>query len=403
MKKERFLQRFLLCLCLVVLVLVAFPFLWSFGGQAADQEKTLKIGVVVPLTGMFAAGLRDIVDAIKPTADLMNKKGSVSVNGQRYLIELVIVDDQSSPAGAVAAVNKLIQDRIKFMIPPYFIPNVLAVSSLANEAKIVSTKPMASGQEAVNPNTPYSFASSALVYNTPVSYDYLKRHYPNAKRIAIVSPDDPGVNNWCKQARSEMQKNGLELVFDDRFKVATEDFYPILTKALEKKPDAIDMIGVIEPWSAGIINQSRELGFKGPIFTSTGILGDVNIVKGMVNPQYLNDIFHAEMDVLSPKMTPIVKDFRTIVERNAKKPLTTAHVTVLDAVYVLVQGIEKAQSLDADDVRRALEGMKNIDTVNGKGRMAGEDLFGINHVVRRPIAISGISNGKVWCEFTNRD
>jgi len=47
--------------------------------------------------------------------------------------------------------------------------------------------------------------------------------------------------------------------------------------------------------------------------------------------------------------------------------------------------------------------MNSIDTVYGRGRMAGEDFFGVKHVVRRPIAVSGIVNGKVFCEFSGKD
>ena len=41
--------------------------------------------------------------------------------------------------------------------------------------------------------------------------------------------------------------------------------------------------------------------------------------------------------------------------------------------------------------------------VSGRGRMAGEDFFGINHVIRKPITMSGIRKNKVVCEFSNRD
>jgi hypothetical protein len=68
-----------------------------------------------------------------------------------------------------------------------------------------------------------------------------------------------------------------------------------------------------------------------------------------------------------------------------------------------VQGIGKAQSINTDKVAQALESMESIDTAYFRDRMAGKEFFGINHVIRRPIAISGIMNGKAVCEFSNRD
>jgi ABC-type branched-subunit amino acid transport system substrate-binding protein len=133
------------------------------------------------------------------------------------------------------------------------------------------------------------------------------------------------------------------------------------------------------------------------------MLGDINMLKGMIQPKYAYDLFQMGADVQSPTMPAIVKDYRAIVERELKTPFNTSHLAVLDAVYVLVQGIQKAQSLDVDKVAQALVSMKSVDTVYGQGRMAGEDYFGTKHVVRRPIAINGIASGKVFSQFSSKD
>ena len=59
------------------------------------------------------------------------------------------------------------------------------------------------------------------------------------------------------------------------------------------------MIVAIPLWSAGIINQSRELGFTGPVFAP--MMGDIHILNAMLNPKYASDVFHGGADVLSPK------------------------------------------------------------------------------------------------------
>jgi branched-chain amino acid transport system substrate-binding protein len=366
-------------------------------------ESTIKIGMITSLTGPMAPAFKDVADAARPTADLLNKRGGIALKGKKYLIEIVTEDDQSSPPGAVAAINRLIQKGVKFVLPPMFIPSNMAMTPLAEEAKVLSMKAMGAVRDQANPNLKYSFVASTFVYNAPVGYDYLQKHYPKAKRIAIISPDDPVGKIYRELAEKEIKARGLELAFEEQFKIGSEDFYPLLTRALQKKPDAIDIVFSIEPWSAGLVNQSRELGFSGPIYASVGLLGDINILRGMIEPKYANDLFQMGADVQSPKMLTLVKDYRTQVAQSVKTPFNTAHLAVLDAAYVLLQGIEKAQSLDTDKVARALENMKSVDTVYGPGRMAGEDFFGVKHVVRRPIAVSGIVNGKVFCDFSGKD
>lgn len=386
----------------VLLILVSccalFTFaLFSVTSSLAAEPNVLKLGLITSATGGMAPAFKSLLDAAKPAEDLFNQRGGVTVKGQKYRIKIVTEDDQSSPPGGISAVNKMMQGGVKFTYAPQFAVTNMAISPIAEEAKILRIKGMGIGKEEVGPSLHYSFYASADSYSLPVCYNYLVKTYPKAKKIAIISPDDPGGKTIREGAKKEIQKRGLDLVFEEAFKIGSEDFYPILTRALEKKPDAIDMVISIAPWSAALINQARELGFKGPVFAT--ILADTNILNSMLNQKYAYDVFHCGVDVLSPKMKPIVKDYRALVERQLKTTLNMDHILLIEAFYPLLQGIEKAQTFDTDKVVTALEGMKSIDTIYGPGRMGGQDLFGNNHVVRGPIGLSRIMNGKVEFQF----
>jgi len=387
------------CLTLVVGLFFISVF---FAEEAAAQAKTLKIGLITSVTGPMAPAFKSLVEGAKPTADIINQRGGITVGGEKYLIQIVTEDDQSSPPGAIAAANKLMQEGVKFMVPPLFMPSNLAIASVTEEAKILRMKAYGLGRDEVGPKLRYSFFASTTAYNIPVFYDYLKKNYSKVKRIAMITPDDPGAVPFQEHTEQEIRKHGMDLVYKEAFKPGSEDFYPILTKALEKKPDAIDVIVSIIPWSAGIINQSRELGFTGPIFAPC-IFGDINILRSVLTPKYANDIFQGGPDVLSPKMPSIVKDYRALVEKETKSPFEMGHTIILEAAYVLLRAIEKAQSFDTDKVVATLEGMKSIDTLYGPGRMGGQDIYGINHVIRRPIPITRIMNNKVEFEFSGKD
>jgi branched-chain amino acid transport system substrate-binding protein len=388
-------------------ILMLFPaivtYLAFMGTGYAAESASIKIGMIASLTGPMAPPFKDLADAAKPTADLINARGGVTVGGKKYRIEIVTEDDQSSPPGAVAAMNRLIQQGIRFLLPPLFIPSNLAVTPLAESAKILSVKSMGATKDQVNPSLRYSFAAYTFVYNAPVAYDFLRQKYPKAKKIAILCPDDPVAKIYKEFSKKEIADRRLDLVFEEQFKIGSEDFYPLLTRALSKKPDVIDVVFCIEPWSAGIINQSRELGFTGPIYASVGMLGDINVLMAMIQPKYAHDLFQMGANVQSATMPSIVKDYRELVSQQLKTPFNTSHLAVLDAVYVLVQAIQKAQSLDTGRIAQTLENMKSVDTVYGQGRMAGEDYFGVKHAVRRPIAINGVADGKIFSQFSGKD
>jgi hypothetical protein len=154
----------------------------------------------------------------------------------------------------------------------------------------------------------------------------------------------------------------------------------------------------IIPWAKGIITQARELGFKGPIY-APAFVGDVNLLNGMLEPKFAHDIFQGGPDVLSPKMTPIVKEFQKVVEKELGTKFNMDHTIVLEASWPLLQAIEKAQSFDTDKVVDTWEKMLSIDSIYGKSRMGGQRIIGINHMVMRPALISQIVDRNQGVQF----
>lgn len=124
------------------------------------------------------------------------------------------------------------------------------------------------------------------------------------------------------------------------------------------------------------------------------IFGDINLINGMLEKKYAYDIFHGGPDVLSDKMDPTVKDLRKLVEQT-KPPYTMDSVLPLDALFPLLQAIEKSQSIEPDAVVATIGKMKTIDTIWGKGRWGGKEFFGVDQCIVRPVTISRIVTGKV--------
>ena len=101
-------------------------------------------------------------------------------------------------------------------------------------------------------------------------------------------------------------------------------------------------------------------------------------------------------------MLPIVKELRPLVEQT-DTPFLFDSVNLLSSLWVILQGIEEAQSFDTDEVVVALENMTSYDTPWGKASWSGEDLGGINHMGKlENIPLSRIMNGNVEFEFIKR-
>ena len=146
----------------------------------------------------------------------------------------------------------------------------------------------------------------------------------------------------------------------------------------------------ILPWARGFITQARELGFNGPIY-APAFVGDTNLLDGLLNAKSAHDFFHGAADVLSPKMTPLIKDFRKVVEKELGVKFNMDHTIVIEGAWPLLQVIAKAGTVtDTEKVVETFEKMTTIESIYGKSRMGGEKLIGNNHMVMRPALISRI-------------
>ncbi len=395
--KQTELQKQKLWRCILFFMLITVILLPMTGHAASPgATKTLPIGALFSLTGPASPTIKQGRDGAVVAAEWLNEKGGITIKGERYRIEVVAEDDKSTPDGAVAATNKLVhKDKVKFIVGPIVPQCAMAMAPITEEAKVLRCNVDGIGHPAeMNPNLRYTFATYKNINHFSPTYDFLLEQFPKVKSIAIVTIDDPGGQAAVPVSQREAKKHGLEVVYSDRYPFGTEDFYPILTKALDRKPDAIDMAVGVTPWFAAMIKQARQLGFKGPMFASVPT-GDIYLLRNLIGKDFANDIFFVEPDLKSPKMPPIIKEIRAYIQKKTGSELLFAHLAGWEAMWMTAQAIQEAQSLDTTTVAQAWEKMKSIDTCYGKGRMGGMDVFGINHVGIKPVPFTMLKKGEI--------
>jgi branched-chain amino acid transport system substrate-binding protein len=317
------------------------------------KEEVLKIGAISSVTGDMATAFKAMYDAVEPTEQVLNEEGGVTIGDTHYTIDVIMYDDQSTTAGGLTAINKLLGDGVKYVVPPMFMPINLAIAQICEDNKIMRIKSFGSGAVETNPENPYMFFSCTGVAGINTFYDYALDKYRDVKKIAVITPDDPGAATYQELIKAEIAERGLELSYWEVYPQPSFDFYSILNKALATQPDAIECIFGIPPCTSAIINQSRELGFTGPIFGSC-TLGDSGVMKAMITPEYAYDIISYAPDVMSDQMTPRVQKLKEkVLAAGASFELDSLHL--LDAISAILAAMEAAQSIDSTDVVAAID------------------------------------------------
>jgi branched-chain amino acid transport system substrate-binding protein len=383
----------------MALILVMLPVIVGSAGAApATEVKTLEIGVISSLSGPGSETELIILNGAKLAKDWINKKGGITVKGQKYQIKFLVEDIKSSAEGTTTATIKLVEkDKVKFILGPIVPFMTIAAAQITEPAKVLRSLFWGAAiPDEINPKTPYTFrAIISGAEAIPGNYDYLVKTFPNVKRVAILGADEPGSHFFTKVSTDQAKAHGLEVVATEFYPWGTQDFYPVWTKILASKPDAVDTGSQFIQPAASILKQGREMGFKGPAFYLSP--GDLYLIREMVGRDAATNFFNSSLDLYSPKMTPMIKQIAKLWQETYNTPFGKYGDSLLgwDALWCLVQAIEKANSLDTTEVAKTWENMSKIETSSGTGKMGGLKTYGINHIVVKPVGLSRFNKGEV--------
>ena len=125
--------------------------------MTSAAAQTIKIGVIEPLTGPFAASGNYVTNGAKIAADEINAKGGVL--GQK--IELVIEDNKSNPTEAASVAEKLIvRDKVPVLMGAWGSSLTLAVMPKLMEYKVPMLVETSSSGKITTSGNPYIFRIS---------------------------------------------------------------------------------------------------------------------------------------------------------------------------------------------------------------------------------------------------
>jgi branched-chain amino acid transport system substrate-binding protein len=359
----------------------------------AAPEKTLEIGVFEALTGFGSASEVPIWNGIQVYEEWLNKRGGITIKGQKYLITFVVEDTKGSADGSVAAANKLVYERkVKFIVGDVMPFTIAAQGTVTEPAKVIhAVQYNVCLPSEYGPNTPYTFLADlgTIGYLTGL-LNYTAKAYPKQKTMVIIHPDDGAIPYVVPKVTKVANDLGLTILGDTiSWPMDTVDFTPVIAKALARKPH---MLMLPNGWPAAIgsmLKAAREAGFTGMVL-STNPADDVAKVAG---PAASTNFFSVNTVIDSPLATPLIKEFTARIKEKFGYA-THYNLWGLNSAYVTVKAIEAAQSLDPTVVRDSWEKMKTIDTIYGPGTMGGLKTYGINHSVVFPCGITSLMNNK---------
>jgi len=202
------------------------------GAAAQDSNtNTVKIGVVVPMTGTSGAVGREISDAMH----LYIAQHGDTVAGKK--VELIIKDDQSVPDNAKRLAQELIvNDHVNFL-GAGLTPSAMAMAPIATQAK-VPTVVVVSGTSIVTEKSPYYVRTSfTLGQQSSIIADWAIQN-GSKRAVSILSDWAPGAEAG-KVFADHFTKGGGQILDTLKVPLANPDFSPFLQRAHDLQPDTL--------------------------------------------------------------------------------------------------------------------------------------------------------------------
>jgi branched-chain amino acid transport system substrate-binding protein len=381
---------------ITALLVVAVLAMAGCPSPGPEPEKTIKIGALLATTEWWAAAYDlSILAMAEIGVEMINEEGGVTVKGDKYKVELVVADTKSDFDGVASAANKLIyDDGVKFIVGPtgYFVSAASPVTQPAEAMMVVGWHICMPAE--VDATTPWNFATSHGSYTKDIAViKSMRRDYPEAKNVALASPDDGAIPYLMPKVEDLLEGNGFTVaggVID--FPNEMEDFSPIVAKIMALEDvDAVFVERCPPPALGSITKLLRDGGYYGPVFSGSPIaVTEVATIAGASAAEGVRTTIATLNDPDTPPLMAEMAD-RLVAEYGADYPLSYQCVT---GVYLLKALFEAAQSFDPAEVKAQFESMDTVDTIYGTGVIGGEQAFGIKHVVAHPLPVQIFQNGQ---------
>jgi len=215
-------------------------------GMAAP-EREIRIGVGIPITGAFSAEAPYYVDCVKLAEKQINQAGGI--NGKK--LRILIIDNQSTNPGALAALNKAVeQDKVLVFIGPVKSTQILAMSDAVKAYGI----PMMLGgtnETITKQGNPWLFrcrVNDGIV--AAILVKYIKEELKLTK-IGVIYSNEAFGTGGADAIERNAKAQGMKVVARERFNLGDRDFTAQLLAL--KRAGAEAMV----PYSHGVNEVAR--------------------------------------------------------------------------------------------------------------------------------------------------
>ncbi|GIK80516.1 MAG: branched-chain amino acid ABC transporter substrate-binding protein [Alphaproteobacteria bacterium] len=355
---------------------------------AQGKKAELKVGFIAALSGPGMSWGMGMLGGLELAAEDVNKAGGVVVGDTTYTIKVIAYDDKyAGPPAAQAAQRLVSQDEVKVIFGPLGSVSMLAIADTTESNKVLVLSNSYT-MKALSKDKPYTFRlTPTTAENSDPMVAFIAKDLPDAKTVAIISPNDESGKEVQSHSEPAYQKYGLKVISKEFYERGTQDFVPVLTRIMAQNPAILDLDGSTPVDSGVIMKQARQIGFKGK-FVKVGGPGVADSIK-IAGPAAEDLYYYSPWNPEEPKTKALTDRF----EAKYKIPMNGLGIFFYEGAHMLFATMKQTKSVDTDVLRKALESQKEYMGLQGRYVWGGAKAYGINHQWIAPFFVGQVRKG----------
>lgn len=340
-----------------LLVGLVLAVLGAAGAWAADTE-AVRIGAILAITGPAAnLGLPES-RTLQMLVDDANGAGGIA--GRK--VELVIKDSQGSAEKAISFAKQLVEEeRVLAIIGPTTSGESMKLKGYADENQTIMIS-CAAAETIVNPVAKWVFKVPQMdSFAARMIYATMKRM--GISRIGVVASNTGFGQGGKAQLDKYASEYGITIAASEVYDASASDFTGVLTKVKTQGVQAL-VNWSVEPAQSIIPKNMKQIGFDVPLFQSHGF-GNIRYVEaagkaaeGIIFP--CGRLLVADKLPADNPQKSVLEDYKKEYEGKFKDEVSTFGGHAYDAFAVLADAVKRADSVDPQAVRDAIERTRGL-------------------------------------------
>jgi branched-chain amino acid transport system substrate-binding protein len=258
----------------------------SSGGSSGGD--TVKIGVIVPLTGPYAETGKASLQGAEAGVNYLNEGGAES--GDTY--ELITKDDKGDPTQTATAARELAGEGVTMMIPVITQGGASAVQPILNQSKILFISPnnleIAEGMKEGG-EYPWAFSTGPTFTQYAEGFAGYAKKVLKIKKFGELYAASPNGEFFVSSFEPSAEREGLEIV-----KQSFPETQSDVSAQLEQlKSEGAEAVGI---WAYGtpqinVFKSLAKIGWKVPIMSDLGT-AEPAVLESLkaVSPELLEEV-----------------------------------------------------------------------------------------------------------------